>query len=243
MVKQVYLEENFRLFSPKYLLLCFLSCLVIASTHSQACNSPQLFGRDYTGQIECPFTAQIVSWFRDNKPIINGTDDLYQREERLSNGNIRSKLFFSLVRMQHAGFYTCKANTSHNNTRSCKIQVIVRCPEGYISPISKRVRAKEFSSTSLHCSVLSWSHCWFGPVELTWEYGNNTLQNNTKYTIKKRDRKRECRNRLLEAEFSLEINNLTAGDEGMYFCKMTCDFEEEKQGIQLRVQRPVAQFT
>ena len=31
MVKQVYLEENFRLFSPKYLLLCFLSCLVIAS--------------------------------------------------------------------------------------------------------------------------------------------------------------------------------------------------------------------
>ena len=31
MVKQVYLEENFRLYSPKYLLLCFLSCLVIAS--------------------------------------------------------------------------------------------------------------------------------------------------------------------------------------------------------------------
>ena len=101
--------------------------LSLVGTHSQACNSPQLFGRDYTGQIECPFNAQIVSWFRDNKPIINGTDDLYQREERLSNGNIRSKLFFSLVRMQHAGFYTCKANTSHNNTRSCKIQVIVRC--------------------------------------------------------------------------------------------------------------------
>ena len=31
MMKQVYLEENFRLYSPKYLLLCFLSCLVIAS--------------------------------------------------------------------------------------------------------------------------------------------------------------------------------------------------------------------
>ena len=99
----------------------------LVGTHSQACNSPQLFARDYTGQIECPFTGQIVSWFRDNKPIVNGTDDLYQREERLSNGNIRSKLFFSLVRMQHAGFYTCKANTSHNNTSSCKIQVIVRC--------------------------------------------------------------------------------------------------------------------
>ena len=31
MVKQAYLEENFRLFSPKYLLVCLLLCLVIAS--------------------------------------------------------------------------------------------------------------------------------------------------------------------------------------------------------------------
>ena len=77
---------------------------------------------------------------------------------------------------------------------------------------------------------------------MTWEYRNNTLQNNTKYTIKKRDRKRECRTRLLEAEFSLEINNLTADDEGIYFCKMKCDFEEEKQGIKLRVHRKVTQF-
>ena len=95
---------------------------------SQQCNSPNVFTKGKKGEeLKCPFPAHIVSWFKDNRSIINGTDDLYQIEERLCNGNVLSKLFFSLVHMQHAGFYTCKANTSHNNTRSCKVQVIVQC--------------------------------------------------------------------------------------------------------------------
>ena len=95
---------------------------------SQQCNSPNVFTKGKKGEkLKCPFPAHIVSWFKDNRSIINGTDDLYQIEERLSNGNVLSKLFFSLVRKQHAGSYTCKANTSHNNTRSCEVQVFVEC--------------------------------------------------------------------------------------------------------------------
>ena len=108
--------------SKKAIFLFFLG------THSQVCNSPETFIKGKKGEtLECPFPDQNVTWLRDDKPIINGTDDLYQIEERLNNGNVRNKLFFSLVLMQHAGFYTCKANTSHKNTSSCKIQVIVLC--------------------------------------------------------------------------------------------------------------------
>ena len=113
--------------SRRFLALIQFPLLSIAGA-SQRCDSPIIFTKGKKGEeLKCPFPAHIVSWFKDNRSIINGTDDLQQREERLSNGNIRSKLFFSLVRMQHAGFYTCKANTSHNNTSSCKIQVKVRC--------------------------------------------------------------------------------------------------------------------
>ena len=102
--------------------------LLFVAVTSQVCKSPEIFIKGKKSEkLECPFPDQDVSWFRDDKPIINGTDDLYQIEEPLSDGNFRNKLFFSLVRMQHDGFYTCKANTSHNNTKSCKIQVIVLC--------------------------------------------------------------------------------------------------------------------
>ena len=113
--------------SRRFLALIKFPLLFIAGA-SQGCNSPKLFTKGKKDEeLKCPFLAHIVSWFKDNRSIINGTDDLYQIEERLYNGNVLSKLFFSLVRMQHAGFYTCKANTSHNNTRSCKVQVVVLC--------------------------------------------------------------------------------------------------------------------
>ena len=102
--------------------------LLFIAGPSPRCDSPNFFTKGKKGEeLKCPFPAHIVSWFKDNRSIINGTDDLYQIEERLCNGNVLSKLFFSLVHMQHAGLYTCKANTSHNNTRSCKVQVIVQC--------------------------------------------------------------------------------------------------------------------
>ena len=112
--------------SRRFLALIKFPLLFIAGA-SQRCDSLVSTKGKKGEELKCPFPAHIVSWFKDNRSIINGTDDLYQIEERLYNGNVLSKLFFSLVRMQHAGFYTCKANTSHNNTRSCKVQVIVQC--------------------------------------------------------------------------------------------------------------------
>ena len=113
--------------SRRFLALIKFPLLFIAGA-SQRCDSPKRFTNGRKGEeLKCPFPAHIVSWFKDNRPFINGTDDLYQMEEWLSNGNVRSKLFFSFVRTQHAGFYTCKANTSHNNTRSCEVEVIVLC--------------------------------------------------------------------------------------------------------------------
>lgn len=86
------------------------------------------------------------------------------------------------------------------------------------------VTASETSNVSLHCSVLSRSDCWFfDSFKLTWEFENETLQNNTmKYTIREHHINNKCKKqrRLL---FSLEITNVTYKDDGKYFCQMSCD--------------------
>ena len=93
---------------------------------------------------------------------------------------------------------------------------------GHITATRRNVTAEQFSNTSVQCSALSWNGCLFGPA-LTWHHGNCTLQNNTKYVIKEQQ-KHECKHRSLQAEFILEISNVTNEDFGKYFCQMECAF-------------------
>ena len=90
----------------------------------------------------------------------------------------------------------------------------------------------------MHCSALSSTLCWFGPVKLSWHYisKNKTLQNSTKYTIRQHHIKNECERERLEAEFSLDIINVTHEDDGIYICQMFCPDEgdSEKGAIELR---------
>ena len=62
----------------------------------------------------------------------------------------------------------------------------------------------------------------FGPA-LTRHHGNRTLQNNAKYVIKEQ-LKDEYRHRSLQAEFILEISNVTDEDFGKQFCQMKYTF-------------------
>ena len=85
--------------------------------------------------LKCEFdgrpSVQNVSWFKDNKLVLNGTDGLYQIEEQTGDGKFHSTLNFFTVRMEHAGSYTCKANEGGNS--SCrKITVEVRCKCGLL---------------------------------------------------------------------------------------------------------------
>jgi len=93
---------------------------------------------------------------------------------------------------------------------------------GHITATSRNVTAKQFSNVILQCSALSEVGCLFGPA-LTWQQGNRTLQNNTKYLIKEQ-KKHECKHRSLQAEFMLMITNVTDKDFGKYFCQMECTF-------------------
>ena len=106
--------------------------------------------------------------------------------------------------------------------------------KGHITAAVKSVSAVKFSNTRLECSALSWASCYFGPVILTWHHGNHTVQNNTKYVIKEQV-KDECKGRLLQAEFVLEISNVTDEDVGEYFCEMYCKYDEiiAKDAIEL----------
>ena len=111
--------------------------------------------------------------------------------------------------------------------------------EGYITPHRDIITATEFSNVSLHCSALSWTtQCWFSPVKLSWHYisKNKTLQNSTKYTIRQHHIKNECGGRRLEAEFSLDIINVTHEDDGIYICQMSCPYRPNpgKGAIELR---------
>ena len=87
------------------------------------------------GNLKCEFdgwpSVQNVSWFKDNKLVLNGTDGLYQIEKQSGDGKLHSTLNFFTVRMEHAGSYTCKANEGGNS--SCrKITVRVRCKCGLL---------------------------------------------------------------------------------------------------------------
>ena len=97
------------------------------------------------------------------------------------------------------------------------------------------VLAQMFSNTSLTCSALSWQTCFYGPVTLTWHYRNRTLQNSTKYTIIVEHKNNNCERRLLKAESTLKIFNVTDEDAGEYFCQLKCSFliRVEKDSIAL----------
>ena len=86
------------------------------------------------GNLTCEFdgsSVQNVSWFKDNKLVLNGTDGLYQIEKQSGDGKLHSTLNFFTVRMEHSGSYTCKANEGGNS--SCrKITVRVKCKCGLL---------------------------------------------------------------------------------------------------------------
>ena len=95
--------------------------------------------------------------------------------------------------------------------------------EGYIQAKPNMVTASETSNVSLHCSALARADCWFS-FKLTWEFENETLQNNTiKYTIREHHVTNKCKRRRRRLLFSLEIINVTYKDDGKYFCQMSCD--------------------
>ena len=97
--------------------------------------------------------------------------------------------------------------------------------EGYIQAKPNMVTASETSNVSLNCSVLSRSECWyFDSFKLTWEFENETLQNNAiKYTIREHHVTNKCKRPRRRLLFSLEIINVTYKDDGKYFCQMSCD--------------------
>ena len=88
---------------------------------------PLHFTEGETEKIKCDFTARAgaVYWYKDDKPIVNGTQGLYHTEDQLSDDTFRSVLHFSTVRQEHEGFYnSCTAD------RLCskyEIQVLVHC--------------------------------------------------------------------------------------------------------------------
>lgn len=86
------------------------------------------------GKLKCEFdgwpSVQNVSWLKDNKLVLNGTNGLYQIEEQSGDGKLHSTLNFFTVRMEHAGSYTCKANERGNS--SCSTQVKVICKHGLL---------------------------------------------------------------------------------------------------------------
>ena len=81
------------------------------------------------------------------------------------------------------------------------------------------VSVKKFSNATLRCSALAWRNCFLG-ADLTWYHGNKTLKNNTKYTIRKQNTNKCTRE--VEAEFFLDIWNVTNADVGEYVCQMKC---------------------
>ena len=115
--------------------------------------------------------------------------------------------------------------------------------KGHITTAEKSVSAVKFSNTRLECSALSWAGCYIGPVTLTWHYRNSTLQNNTKYVINEQ-KKYECKHRSLQAEFNLEISNVTDEDVGEYYCEMKCAFPGliAKDTIVLLVSQPGTKY-
>ena len=113
---------------------------------------------------------------------------------------------------------------------------------GHITATQRIVSAIQFSSARLQCSALSWRGCLFGSA-LTWHYKNGTLQNNTKYVINEQP-KYECKHRSLQAEFNLEIFNVTDDDVGKYYCGMKCAFPRliAKDTIVLLVSQPGTKY-
>ena len=97
------------------------------------------------------------------------------------------------------------------------------------------VTASETSNVSLNCSVLSRSECWFfDSFKLTWEFENETLQNNTiKYTIREHHVTNKCPNPRRRLLFSLEIINVTYKDDGKYFCQMSCEWVKKSSLVWL----------
>ena len=104
------------------------------------------------------------------------------------------------------------------------------------------VTASETSNVSLYCSVLARADCWFlDSFKLTWEFENETLQNNTiKYTIREHHINNKCKNQRVRLLFSLEIINVTYKDDGKYSCQMSCDLEKKSSLVWLHA---VAQHT
>lgn len=216
----------------KFCAVCrfFLCCSCLTgmpfSAEASLCTwGPKNFEKGQARELKCDFQAPVhkVYWYKDNELITNGTEGLYQSYDQLDDDTLRSTLRFPTVHVHHEGIYTCKADTNQNSScpEGLTVEVSVFCARGHITAANKLVYAEQFSNRSLRCSALTPSDCSFGEAKLQWYYRNRTLQSGGKYMIREH-KYSECRRRLLQAEFILEIYNVTAHDAGEYLCQMEC---------------------
>ncbi|XP_068737970.1 titin-like [Montipora capricornis] len=227
---EVLVMKTFRLIL--FILVCSLAAIMSFATASQdsvCTKGPYEYKKGDRKILDCDFADPAVRdilWFKDNKPLVNGSEGLYQSLYQLDDGTRRSSLLFPVVRFDHAGRYTCK--TEPRQLGDCpngkSIHILVECGNGFIKAYATLVSVKKFSNVTLRCSAMAWQNCFFG-ANLTWYHGNEILENNTKYSIRKQNTN-ECKNRILEAQFFLEISNVTDADAGEYVCKMQCSVIE-----------------
>ncbi|XP_068670507.1 uncharacterized protein [Montipora foliosa] len=222
---EVVVMKTFRLFLC-FLVCCFAGVFSSATASQEVCTRvPFPYKKGDREILDCDFTDAAIRdilWYKDNKLLVNGSGGLYQSLTRLNHDTLRSSLLFQFVRFKHAGVYTCKPEPSQpvsNCPDGKSVNILVECGDGYMKAYDTLVPVKKFSNATLRCSAMAWMNCYLAD-DLTWYYGNKTLKNNTKYTIRKQNTN-EC-NRVVEAEFFLDIWNVTNADVGDYVCQMKC---------------------
>ncbi|XP_068756331.1 uncharacterized protein [Montipora capricornis] len=222
---EVVVMKTFRLVLC-FLVCCFAGVFSSATASQEVCTKgPFPYKEGDRKILDCDFTDAAIRdilWYKDNKLLVNGSGGLYQSLTRLNHDTLRSSFLFQFVRFKHAGFYTCKPEPSQpvsNCPDGKSVHILVECGNGYMKAYDALVSVKKFSNATLRCSAMAWLNCFLG-ADLTWYHGNKTLKNNTKYTIRKQNTN-EC-NRVVEAEFFLDIWNVTNADVGEYVCQMKC---------------------
>ncbi|XP_078376646.1 uncharacterized protein LOC144659980 isoform X2 [Oculina patagonica] len=205
--------------------------------------SPHLFLQRWNTKYSCQCTAvnftrwplpHIVHWHKDDKPLSNGTEDVYHSLQERGE-TLHSALHLPPGREEQEGLYKCSATNSipgWSSSDSYEIQLIYECPS-FKSPTisSPEVLARTFSNVSLTCWVDSDDLC---PEHLFWRFNDNPShlpESGEKYKVEVMETHTKCKK-----EFILSIFNVTENDEGTYSCHWECEYENTtKAAIDLKV--------
>ncbi|KAL9967134.1 hypothetical protein ACROYT_G025306 [Oculina patagonica] len=201
-------------------------------------SSPNDIIQDKAMDLECVFSGwplpHIVHWHKDDKPLSNGTEDIYHSLQKRGE-TLHSALHLSPGREEQEGFYKCSATNSipgWSSSDSYEIELIYECPS-FKSPTisSPEVLARTFSNVSLICWVDSDDLC---PEHLFWRFNDNPAhlpESGEKYKVEVMETHTKCKK-----EFILSIFNVTENDEGTYSCHWECEYENTtKAAIDLKV--------